>query len=44
MEGEIRTGVEAERDINAESQKNRTDFVLEFEAIPPTLTPWAAPQ
>lgn len=44
MEGEIGTGVEAEKDINAESQQHRTGFMLGFEAILPTLTLWAAPQ
>lgn len=44
MEGEISTGVEAERDINAESQEHRTGFMFESEAILPTLTLWAAPQ
>lgn len=44
MEGGVSTGAEAERDNNAESQKHRTGFMLGFEAIPPTLTPWAAPQ
>lgn len=44
MEEEISTGEEAERDINAESQKCKTGFTFESEAILPTLTLWAAPQ
>lgn len=44
MEGEISTSVEAERDIDAESQKHRRAFMVESEAILLTLTLWAAPQ
>lgn len=44
MEGEMSTGVEAGRDMNAESQKHRTGFMLDFEPVLPALTLWAAPQ
>lgn len=44
MEGEISTGVEAERDMNAESQQHRTGFMHDFEPVLPALTLWAAPQ
>ena len=39
MEREISITVEVERDKNAERQKHRTVCTLEFEAIPPSLTP-----
>lgn len=38
-EREITITVKAERDKNAERQKHRTGCTLEFDAVPPTLTP-----